>query len=281
MSIPSLADIATELYAAAPEDFIAARNARAKETTDAALAAGVRALRKPSVAAWVVNLFAQERRERLAEALTLAEQLREAQADLDAKTLAALGRQRRALTRSLADEAASLAESRSGRVTTATCEAVHQTITAAFFDPDAAAAVASGRLVRELEPDGDTAAVAASVAGGAPEPARPVERPADELRARRERREADRALRDAEQALTRAERDRSAVAREKADAVDRATALEERVRELEDELTRIRERLSAARESVDDLDERARDAGRAATAAERAVAAARTALDAL
>jgi len=279
MDEAALAEAAAELYAAAPEDFISARDARAKQVTDAALAAGIRRLRKPSIAAWVVNLFATQRRERLAEALELAARLREAQDDLDAATLAQLGRQRRALTRSLADEAASLAQAHGGRVTDATREAVHQTLTAAFFDPAAAAAAASGRLVRELAPDGDAAAITASVGGGSPEPARPVERPADELRARRARRDAERALQDAEQALTRAHRERNALTRERADAAERATALEERTRELEDELARVRQRSAEAVETVERLDVRRIAAERAAEEAERAVAAARSALD--
>ena len=51
-----LADIAVTLYTGSPTEFITARNARAADTDDPALAARIRALKKPSVAAWVVNL---------------------------------------------------------------------------------------------------------------------------------------------------------------------------------------------------------------------------------
>ncbi|HKT55370.1 MAG TPA: transposase, partial [Microbacterium sp.] len=155
MSDTSLTEIAAELYSAAPEEFVAARNARAADAADREDAARIRALKKPSVAAWVVNVFAHERADRLGQALQLAAELREAQDQLDAATLAELGRRRRALTSQLAHEAGELASARGGRVSPSTLEAVRQTIAAAFFDPDAAVAVASGRLVRELEASGD------------------------------------------------------------------------------------------------------------------------------
>ena len=132
MAAPTLDDIAAALYAGPPEEFTAARNARAKDLDDRALAAEVKALRKPAVAAWVVNVLAQARAAQLGQALALAAELREAQADLDAAALAKLGRERRALTRRLAETAADLAGSRGERVTAATRDAVEQTISAAF-----------------------------------------------------------------------------------------------------------------------------------------------------
>ncbi|MFD5214625.1 transposase [Microbacterium sp. NPDC058345] len=272
MSDRFLPEIAAELYAMPPAEFIAGRNERAKAVEDPALGRDVRALRKPSVAAWIVNVFARERTERLSEALQLADELREAQADLDAPTLAQLGRQRRALTNRLADEAAALATARGGRVTDATREAVRQTITAAFFDPRAAEAVASGRLVRELEPSGDPAFDPGSaVAGGTPERRDTPQPPADELRARRERRDAERALHDAEQELTRAQRAQTSVVRERREAAGRADGLTDRIGELEAELERVRARAEAARAEVDDLDARMVGIEEDLRAAEKAV----------
>ena len=54
----SIDDVAQELYALVPEEFTAARNARAKEAKaagDAELAAQVQALRKPTAGAWLLN----------------------------------------------------------------------------------------------------------------------------------------------------------------------------------------------------------------------------------
>lgn len=268
-----LETIAAELYAAPPDGFVAARNARAKEVGDAALAAAVRALRKPSVAAGVVNLFARERTTRLGQALQLAAELREAQEDLDAATLSQLGRQRRALTDQLAAEAASLAAAQGARVTGATLEAVRQTLSSAFFDPDAAAAVASGRLVRDLEPTGS---VDLDVVVGGGRPATPpAPAPAtDEVAARRERRRAEQALRDAEKARERAERSVEKADRDARSARGRVDQLTARIAEVESELSRLRGDRERAETDAADAD------STRATAAET-LADARRRLDAL
>lgn len=276
----TLEDIATELYTAPLREFTSARNARAKDTADAALAASIRALRKPSVAAWVVNVFARERRSQLAEALQLAEELREAQADLDARALAQLGRDRRALTRKLASAAAELAQSRGESVTASTLEAVTQTIAAAFFDQTAAAAVASGRLVRELEPAGTFADIADTlVAGGAPGVATAPARPADEVAERRRRRDAERALRDAEAAHDRAKRAATAAERAAKEASTRIDDLETRTAELEAELAGVRRDADRARSEVEGAEERRAAAEGALAETDAALAKARQAAD--
>jgi chromosome segregation ATPase len=265
---PTLEDIARELCAGPPEDFVSARNARAKETDDAALAGEIRALRKPSIAAWVVNVFAQERSEQLGQALQLAADLREAQEDLDAPALAKLGRERRQLTRKLAETAADLAGSRGERITPTTLEAVQQTISAAFFDPDAAAAVASGRLVRALEPTASADDVRDAVAGELMALAPSPTRPADELQARRLRREAEKRVATAEKELATAERDLA----KQDKALD---ALKARSEELSDEEADLEARLAKLRTEAERLrkDEPGVEAQRA-EAAERVDAAA-------
>lgn len=279
-SDPSLLEIASALYSALPEEFVSARNALAKGAEDPRLAAQIAALRKPSAAAWVVNVFARERSAQLGEALRLAEELREAQDDLDAATLAELGRQRRALTTRLAAEAVGIVKARGARVTDATLEAVRQTISAAFFDPDAAAAVASGRLVRELEP-AVAVDLATAVGGGTPEVPASAPEPVDEIAARRESRKAEKALRDAEQAHARATRDAQRAARDAGDAADRADRATARIAELERDLARARMDADSAEEDAAATAERQdRAAGRARETA-GAIAHARAALDAL
>lgn len=236
-----LADIAVTLYTGSPAEFVAARNMRADEVEDADLAARIRALKKPSVAAWVVNVFAHERGSQLGEALQLAEELREAQADLDARALAQLGRDRRALTSRLAADAAELAEARGQRITASTREAVQQTISAAFFDPTAAAAVASARLVRELEPAGTFADIVDSiVGGGAPGTPSVAAKPLDEVKARRERRDAERAFRGAEKTHHDAAREAAAADRALRDAVVKIEDLTRREQDLEADLAKVR-----------------------------------------
>lgn len=236
----TLSGITVELYALPPDEFTSARNARAKELTDSALAAQVRALPKPLVAAWVVNLFAREHADELGQALDLARELREAQSDLDARALTTLTRQRRALIRALTQQAGDLATSRGERMTRATADAVEQTLNAAMFHADAAAAVASGRLARPLEAAGTYPAdlfdaVAGEIDSAPAEAAEPV----DEVKARRVRREDERALRSAEKDLKDAERERDDLQRQSKATGAESKRLAERLKELEAELAGI------------------------------------------
>lgn len=272
-----LEKIAAELYAGSPDAFIAARNARAGAVDDPVLSAAVRALRKPNVAAWVVNLFAGERTGRLEQALQLAAELRDAQEDLDAATLSHLGRQRRALTDQLAAEAATLATARGARVSDATREAVRRTISAAFFDPDAAAAVASGRLVRDLEPTGSVD-LETIVAGGQPDAPVAPKPAADEVAARRARRDAERALREAEQAHDRAGRAARRAEDDLHAAEERVDELTQRISELEKELERTLENAAQARTDARAAAERRRQTGAEMAATADGVEKARQAL---
>ncbi len=276
----SLAEIAAELYTTPPTDFVATRNARAAQVLDKSLAKQVTALRKPTIAAWVVNLFATERANRLGQAMQLAEELRDAQEDLDAATLSALSRDRRALTAQLAQEAASLASARGERVTDATAEAVQQTITAAFFDQEAAAAITSGRLLRDLEPSSASALdLDGVVGGGTPGSTKTTTRPADEVRARRERKKAEQKVHAAEKALDRAKRDRTDAEAEHESAVSRAEELNAKAGELEEELKRTRAEEKKASAAVDAALAGAADAADAVAAAEDALQESRAALE--
>lgn len=276
----TLDDIAVELYALPPDEFIRARNARAKKLTDAALATHVLRLRKPLMAAWVVNLFARERADELGQALELARELREAQADLDVGALTALTRQRRALIRALTQEAAELAATRGERMTQATSDAVEQTLNAAMFHAEAAAAVASGRLVRPLEAAGIYPADLADAVAGEFDAA-PVEapRPVDEVKVRRARKEAERALRTAQNALAQAERDRGELDRLRKRANDQIDRLDERAADLEAELARVGEESSRAARERDALDDDLSEAGARVDEARTATASAQAALD--
>lgn len=281
MAEPTFEEIAAGLYSGPPEEFVSSRKARAEEAGQAALASRIMALRKPSIAAWVVNVFAQERAGQLGEALALARELREAQDDLDAAALAKLGRERRLLTRKLAQAAGELAASRGERVTPSTLEAVEQSISAAFFDTVAASAVASGRLVRALAPSATATDIRDAVAGELPE-LEPLSPPAvDELRDRRARRDVERAIATAEKEQASAERelaDRDAALRELRARKDELTA---RVSELEAQLSRTRADLTRAERDLPEAEQRRVDATMRADAAADALDAARKAKDAL
>lgn len=152
-SADALADEAAGLYALLPAEFVKARDARAKQlrADDKDLAAQVKALRRPTVAAWLVNLLAHEAGA-LDPLLELGAALREAQSRLDTATMKQLSAQRPGIVGDLADRAAGLATDRDPSFgdTATTREQVIATLTAALADPMAERAVASGRLVSPL-----------------------------------------------------------------------------------------------------------------------------------
>ena len=148
----TLVDVARDLYGLQPQDFTAARNARAQESkaADATLAKQIAALKKPSPAAWIVNLLARESTDDLTALLDVGEQMRTAQEHLDRDALRRLGGERRAAVTALARAGADLADGAGRAATSSVIGEVEQTLQAATSDPAAAAAVASGLLVRAL-----------------------------------------------------------------------------------------------------------------------------------
>lgn len=211
----TLAEIADELYALAPAEFTAARNARSrdiKDGKDLELAQRVLELRKPSPAAWAVNLLARERRVELEQLAELGVAMREAQEELDRAQLAEFTRQRRALVNALAREAAALATAARHNLTASVTEEVAQTLQAALNDPAAASAVRSRRLVRPLEATGVepvdlTDAVAAPEASMLSAPRAEAKRaPVRDLAAVRAAREAEKRADEADAAVRGLER---------------------------------------------------------------------------
>jgi peptidoglycan hydrolase CwlO-like protein len=148
--------IADELYALNLPAFTPRRDALAKElrASDKDLSASVKALKKPSTAAWVVNLFVRREAGQVDQVLTVGAALREAQASLDGEELRALTRQRRQLTAAVTTQARSLAADAGVKVTSAVADQVEATLTAAMVDERAAAAVRSGLLVAAVSATG-------------------------------------------------------------------------------------------------------------------------------
>jgi hypothetical protein len=152
-SDPPTVDFVSDLYALPPEQFIAARDEavkRAKAAGDRRLAAEIGKLRRPTVAAWVVNRLAQERPEMVEELLDLGEALRSAQRNLRGGELRELSLQRRALVSALAREAVGLARREHRRDNLPVAE-VEATLTAALADPEVADMVRTGQLTRTVE----------------------------------------------------------------------------------------------------------------------------------
>jgi hypothetical protein len=145
-------DLITELYAAPPDGFVAARDAAvaaAKEAGDAAKAKEIGKLRKPTVAAWVVNLLAIKRPDLVDDLVELSAAMRSAQRDLKGAQLRELSAQRRAAVNGLLKEAVKLAGQADPRNRSKLpVGEVENTLTAAMSDADVAEQVRSGRLVK-------------------------------------------------------------------------------------------------------------------------------------
>ena len=75
MATDALTAAADELYALVPEEFTAARNARAKDVKvdDRALSQRIGEFRKPSPAAWILNQLVREQPDAVDELLDLVE----------------------------------------------------------------------------------------------------------------------------------------------------------------------------------------------------------------
>src|SRR6478735_3795205 len=119
MADPSdeLLAIADELYGLTLPEFTPARDARAKALKGTPLAAPVKALKKPSTAAWVVNLLVRRETEQVEQILTVGAALREAQASMSGDSLRELTRQRRQLTAAVTTQARRVAREAGTKVT--------------------------------------------------------------------------------------------------------------------------------------------------------------------
>lgn len=295
-----LAAVADDLYAGDVEVFVPRRDAAsraAKQDGDTELAKAVGRLRKPSVAAWAVNLLVRVESEQIQQVLAVAASLRSAAEALDGDELRALTRQRRQLTAALATTARGRARDEGVRLSESVVEQVEGVLTAAMLDPVAAQAVLTGRLVKAFTSTGvsdlDLEAVVAvpealevtatprepAGAAGEDAPAPPtLTLVPDDGRARRE---AEEALEEAEEQLATARGEHDEVE----DTVSRLDArrlqlqgeaeeLRRRLAELEDEVDRVDEEREEAQEALD-------DAAGVLAEAEREERRAREALDAL
>jgi hypothetical protein len=145
--VDDLIEVADRLYAVPADAFTDARNAASREAEDKATAARIKKLKKPSVAAWAVNLLVRRESGQIDSVLELAESLRAAAEALDGDELRALTRQRRQLTTALASSARSLAHESGVRLTGPVVEQVEGMLNAAMLDPVAARVVRTGRVL--------------------------------------------------------------------------------------------------------------------------------------
>ncbi|MEU8115965.1 hypothetical protein [Micromonospora sp. NPDC048947] len=147
------AELVQQLYRTPPDRFVAARDAavaEARRAGDPTTARQLARLRRPTVAAWLVNLLAIRRPELVADLVQLADALRVAQRELRGPRLRELSAQRRAAVGALVAEVRKLAAAEpdappASRLPLAEVEA---TLNAAFSDVEVAEQVRAGRLLR-------------------------------------------------------------------------------------------------------------------------------------
>jgi len=289
-----LEGVTDELYGAPPEQFTARRDELARQAAaegDKALATAVRALRRPTAAAWVVNHLVREDSDAVQALVALGERMRRAQSTLSGDQMRALSRERQGVLRELVRHAAALA---GGSVSASVTAEVEQTLRAVIADEEASAAVQSGSLTHGLSYSGlGTAGAGASERHlrAVPTPAptddtrgtspggasRAAEREAEREAAER-RRELERELAEAESALRSSERAATAATTRAERALRRQQEAEEEVAELERAGEAARERAAAARSTAGTAADQAAAAQSVAVAARQEVERIRPAL---
>jgi hypothetical protein len=145
-------DLIRRMYEAPPDQFVAARAeaiADARKSGDSDTAKRLTALRKPTVAAWLVNLLALRKPELIDQLVELSTALRTAQRGLQGDALRELNAQRRQVVSALVASARQLAVAEDpGVAAKLPLGEVEQTLTAALAEPEIAEQVRTGRLIR-------------------------------------------------------------------------------------------------------------------------------------
>jgi hypothetical protein len=265
-----LAAVAARLGVVPAGEFVAVRAAAAKEVEDPGLAAAIVRLRKPVLAAWVVNLLADHDAAALAPATELADEFRAALDSGDARALSALNTRRRHVLRELTDAAVALAADHDVVVSAAAREAVERTLDAALRDPDAAAAVMTARLLRPIDATGMDAPDLTDAVSGPFAPRSATTEATDDLTERRAARDAARATADARRHAEHAERELARVTERGNSARDRVAELEARLAHLDRERAHLQTELDAVASTVAELADEQKAAREAARRARKA-----------
>jgi chromosome segregation ATPase len=264
-----LEQVGDRLYALPPDKFIAARDeavAAARESGDRDTADAIAALRKPTVAAWLVNLLALRRPDLLDELFELGAGLRQAQHELQGEQLRELSNQRRGVVSSLTNEAGRLArEELGGKRENLPLSEVEVTLSAALADEEAAQRVREGRLQRSTSYTGF---------GEAPKPQLRVIAGGEEAATKRPARPSN-AEQELAAARTRAEETQAELDRATADEEAAAAALTELAATLDD----LRKRYAAAQATASEVQLRRKSAQRAAQQAARQLTTAQQRVD--
>jgi hypothetical protein len=278
-----LDEVADELYAVPPDEFIPLRKERqdaAKADGDKALAKEIGALPKPSAAAWAANVLVREHREEIENLVELGTLLREAQESLAGDQLRALDVQRRQLIAALTRQARALASEAGHPVSTAVATQVEETLRAAMADPDAGEALLSGRLTSPMSYSGMGTTVTRPdlrlVRPPRPEPAEkpakataPTKRTGESAADRRAREQEERRRAEEEKRRRELAAAQEAADRATADAEEASAALEEQRARTEELAARRTELQARVDELADELAEAEREVAEAGAALKR------------
>jgi DNA repair exonuclease SbcCD ATPase subunit len=260
MTSADLVAIADDLYAEPVASFTVARDAVVKGCTDKALAVRIKGLKKPSLAAWALNLLVRREADQIDQVLELAASLRIAADSLDGDGLRTLTRQPGQLVREYG-----------ARLTPAVADQVEGMLTAAMLDPTAAEVVRSGMVVTaftstgvsELDPELVCAVPEAlGHRAAAVQPAAPILHvvPDHEIRVEA----AQERVEEAELGLAEATQDL-------AELEARSANLQARQLQLQGEIDELRRRLSGLEDDVENLDEEMDEVAEAAIEATESV----------
>lgn len=241
-----------ELFCVNPEEFTALRTelaAEAKKRGDAATAKRISAARKPTTAAWVVNLLVHTNEDVKESLSELGERLRTAHAAMDGDAIRQLSSEQRSLVDELARAAFQGADVTNPSASLR--EDVTGTLQAAVADPDVAARL--GRLAKAerwsgFGDFGDTTTVSTSARSGKP---RVEATPTRQKPARKEQRGDDRKIE-----------------RKVAEARDALAAAEQAKDDADAELSERQNDLAVARLRLDEMRQRLKEAERNLSAAD-------------
>jgi hypothetical protein len=261
-----MADVLDDLYRARPEEFTALRTklaADAKKRGDADSARRISAARKPTTAAWIVNLLALSKSDVKRRLEDLSSQLREAHAAMDGDRIRKLSSAQRRLVDELAR--AGFAEADMANPTAALRDDVTSTLQAAIADPDVNSRL--GRLTKAEEWSGfgefgSTAAVFTTARKPAKKEPTPQKAPARDDEARAAVTEAERAKAEADDALAELQADLATARLRRDDARRRLKDAEDGLAAAEDAYDKAKQASRDAAAAVKEAKARLKSAGR-------------------
>ncbi len=268
----SIDEVTDELYGTVLAEFIATRarhEKQARQSDDRELATNIRALAKPSAAAWLANQLARERPQDVRQLVALGAELRDATERLAGDELRQLSRRQHDIVSALVQEAKELAGTTGQPISETAVHGLEDTLHAALSDEQAGQQLLAGRLTEAIRRSGFGDTISPdSVAPARKRPEASPRRPAttrntprvegDRSSARRALREATKARDDARTHSAEADRDAEAAA--------------DNVQQLRRELARATAAASEATQRRRALATALRRAERAVTSAERRIA---------